>query len=177
MQLKEQKIISLYSVIKPHYRKDILTIFLKDILGRFRKHSHLPGKSTQALIAQTLACARDRISAQLKASHPRPLGKEEEPIHTDVTSVPWSEFLWSPPHPPKWILWPPEAKSWLTGKDPDAGKDWRQKEKRAAKGEMVRWHHRLNGHESEQTLGGSGEQGSLESQTCNPWGHKESATT
>lgn len=57
--------------------------------------------STQALIVQTLACARDRISAQLKASHPRPLGKEEEPIHTDVTSVPWSEFLWSPPHPPK----------------------------------------------------------------------------
>lgn len=43
MQLKKQKIISLHSVIKPHYRKDVLTIFLKDILGRFRKHSHLPG--------------------------------------------------------------------------------------------------------------------------------------
>ena len=45
------------------------------------------------------------------------------------------------------ILWPPDAKSWLTGKDPDAGKDWGQKEKITAEGEMVGWHHWLNGHE------------------------------
>ena len=52
------------------------------------------------------------------------------------------------------ILWPPDMKSWLTRKDPDAGKDWWQKEKRAAGDyEMVREHHRLNGHEFEQTLG------------------------
>ena len=51
------------------------------------------------------------------------------------------------------ILWPPDAKSWLIGKDSDAGKDWRQKEKRAAEHEMVGWHHWLNGHEFEQTLG------------------------
>ena len=52
------------------------------------------------------------------------------------------------------ILWPPDMKSWLTGKDPDAGKDWWQKEKGAAgDDEMVREHHRLNGHEFEQTLG------------------------
>ena len=49
------------------------------------------------------------------------------------------------------MLWPPDAKSWLIGKDPDAGKDWGQKEKGAAEDEMVRWHHWLNGHESEQT--------------------------
>ena len=49
------------------------------------------------------------------------------------------------------ILWPPNAKSWLIGKDPDAGKDWRQKEKDAAEDELVRWHHQLNGHEFEQT--------------------------
>ena len=48
-------------------------------------------------------------------------------------------------------LWPPDAKSQLIGKDPDAGKDWRQKEKGAAEDEMVRWHHQLNGHEFEQT--------------------------
>ena len=50
------------------------------------------------------------------------------------------------------ILWLPDAKSWLIGKDPDAGKDWRQ-EKRATEHEMVGWHHQCNGHELGQTLG------------------------
>ena len=45
------------------------------------------------------------------------------------------------------ILWPPDGKNWLTGKDPDAGKDWRQEEKGTTEDEMVGWHHRLNGHE------------------------------
>ena len=58
------------------------------------------------------------------------------------------------------ILKPPDAKSQLTGKDPDAGKDWRQKEKRAAEDEMVRWHHWLNSHEFEQTPGDSEGKGS-----------------
>ena len=44
------------------------------------------------------------------------------------------------------ILWPPDPKSWLIGKDPDAGKDWRQEEKGTTEDEMVGWHHRLNGH-------------------------------
>ena len=59
------------------------------------------------------------------------------------------------------ILWPPDAKNWLTGKDPDAGKDWGQEEKGTTEEEMVRWHHQLTGHEFEQTLGDSGGQGSL----------------
>ena len=46
------------------------------------------------------------------------------------------------------ILWSPDTKSWLTGKDPDAGKDWRQEEKGMTEDEMVGWHHRLNGCES-----------------------------
>ena len=45
------------------------------------------------------------------------------------------------------ILWPPDVKSWLIGKDPDAGKDWRQEEKGMTEGEMAGWHHQLNGHE------------------------------
>ena len=49
--------------------------------------------------------------------------------------------------------WPPDVKSQLTGKDPDAGKDWRQEEKEMTEDEMVEWHHRLNGHEFEQPLG------------------------
>ena len=60
------------------------------------------------------------------------------------------------------ILWSPDAKSWLIGKDPDAGEDWRQKEKGVAEDEMVRWHHWLNGHEFEQALGVGDGQGSLE---------------
>ena len=51
------------------------------------------------------------------------------------------------------ILWPPDAKSQLTRKDPNAGKDWRQKEKGTIEDEMVGWHQRLSGHESEQTSG------------------------
>ena len=60
------------------------------------------------------------------------------------------------------------AKSWLTGKDPDAGKDRRQRDKGAAEDEMIRWHHQLNGNEFEQTLGSSGGQRSLKGYS--PWG-------
>ena len=73
------------------------------------------------------------------------------------------------------ILWPPEGKSWLIGKDPDAGKDWRQQEKGLTEDEMVGWHLRLNGHKSEQTLGDGGGQRKLV--CCSSWGHKELDTT
>ena len=58
------------------------------------------------------------------------------------------------------VLWPPDVNSWLTGKDADAGKDWGQKEKGATENEMVGWHHQLNGHEFERTLGDGEGQGS-----------------
>ena len=51
------------------------------------------------------------------------------------------------------ILWPPDVKNWLIRNDPDAGKDWGQEEKGTTKHEMVGWHHLLNRHEFEQTLG------------------------
>ena len=69
----------------------------------------------------------------------------------------------------------PDTKSQLIGKDPDAGKDWGQEEKGTTEDELVGWHHWLDGHEFEQTLGDSGGQGSLEH--CSPWGRKESDTT
>ena len=69
------------------------------------------------------------------------------------------------------ILWPPDVKCWLTGKDPDAGKDWGQEEKGAGEDEMVGWHHWFNGQEFEQTLRDSEGQGSLMS-----WGCRESDT-
>ena len=59
------------------------------------------------------------------------------------------------------ILWPPDAKSWLIGKDPDAGNDWGQEKKGITENEMVEWHHRLNGHEFEQAPGDGEGQGSL----------------
>ena len=68
-------------------------------------------------------------------------------------------------------LWPSDSKSWLTRNDPDAEKDWTQKEKGAAEDEMVRYHHQLNGHEFEQTPGDGEGQRSLA--CCSPWGHKE----
>ena len=73
------------------------------------------------------------------------------------------------------ILWPPDAKNWFTGKDSDAGKDWRREEKGVTEDEMVGWHHWLNGHEFEHTSGDNEGQGSLE--CCNPWGRKVLDTT
>ena len=69
------------------------------------------------------------------------------------------------------ILWPHDAKRELIRKDPDSGKDWRQKEKGMTEDEMVGWPHGLNGHEFEQTLGDGEGQGRLA--CCSPWGCKE----
>ena len=73
------------------------------------------------------------------------------------------------------ILWPPDAKSWLIWKDPDAGTDWGQEEKGTTEAEMVGWHHRLNGHGFVWTLGVGDGQGGLA--CCSSWGHKESDMT
>ena len=73
------------------------------------------------------------------------------------------------------ILWPPDVNRQLIGEDPNAGKDWRPKEEGAAEDEMVREHHLLNGHESEQSPGESEESRSLV--RCSPQDHKEPDTT
>ena len=65
------------------------------------------------------------------------------------------------------ILWPPDAKNILIGKDPDAGKDWRWEEKGMTEDEMVGWCHRLDGHEFQQVLGVGDGQGGLA--CCSPW--------
>ena len=73
------------------------------------------------------------------------------------------------------ILWPPHVKSWLIGKDPDAGRDWGQEEKEITEDEMAGWHHRLDAHEFGWTPGvGDGEGGLA---CCDSWGRKESDTT
>ena len=73
------------------------------------------------------------------------------------------------------LLWAPHVKSWLIGKDPDAGRDWGQEEKGTTKDEMAGWHHWLDGHEFGWTPGVGDWQGGLS--CCNSWGCKESDTT
>ena len=73
------------------------------------------------------------------------------------------------------MLWPPDTKSHLIRKDPDAGKDWRQEEKGTTEDEMVGWYHRLKGLEFEQAPGDGEGQRSLA--YCCPWCCKESDTT
>ena len=101
----------------------------------------------------------------------------ERPLHSKIEAVnprgnqPWIFIRKTDAKAKTPILWPPDVKSWLTEKDPDAGKGWGQKEKGATGDEMVGWHHWLNGHEFEQTLEVSEAQGSLV--CCSPWTHKE----
>ena len=73
------------------------------------------------------------------------------------------------------VLWPPHVKSWLIGKDPDAGRDWGEEEKGTTEDEMAGWHHRLDAHEFGWTPGvGDGQGGRA---CCDSWGRKESDTT
>ena len=73
------------------------------------------------------------------------------------------------------VLWPPDVKSWLIWKDPDAGKDWRREEKGTTEDEMIGWYHRLNGHGCGWTPGAGDGQGGLA--CCGSWGRKESDMT
>ena len=80
-----------------------------------------------------------------------PLDSKEIKPFNPKGSQPWIFFQRTDAEAP--ILWPPDTKSWFIGKDPDAGKDWGQQEKRVAEDDMVRWRHQLNAYEFEQTLG------------------------
>ena len=73
------------------------------------------------------------------------------------------------------ILWPPDVKNWLIGKDPVAGKDWGEEEKGTTEDEVAGWHHQLDGRESEWTLGVGDGQGGLA--CCNLWGRNKSDMT
>ena len=99
--------------------------------------------------------------------------KEIQPVHPKDQS--WVFFGRTDAEAETPILWPPHVKSWLIGKDPDAGRDWGQEEKGTTEDEMAGWHHRLDGREFEWTLGVGDGQGSLA--CCDSWGHKESDTT
>ena len=87
------------------------------------------------------------------------LGLQGDPTSQCKGNQPWI-FIGRPDAEAP-ILWPPDEKSWLIGKHPDAGKGWGQEGKRAVEDEMIGWHRWVNGHESEQTPGDGEGQGSL----------------
>ena len=100
--------------------------------------------------------------------------KEFQPVHSE-RDQPWVFFGRNDAKAETPILWPPDVKSWLIGKDCDGGRDWGQDEKGTTEDEMARWHHQLDGRESEWIPGdGDGQVGLA---CCNSWGRKESHTT
>ena len=99
--------------------------------------------------------------------------KETQPVHSEGDQ-PWDFFGRNDVKAETLVLWPPHAKSWLTGKDSDAGRDW-GKEKGTTEDEMAGWHHELDGHESEWIPGVGDGQGGLA--CCDSWGRKELDTT
>jgi len=100
--------------------------------------------------------------------------KEIQPIHSKGDQ-PWNFFGRNDAKAETSVLWPPDVKSWLIGKDSDAGRHWGQEEKGMTEDEIAGWHHWLDGHESQWTLGVRDGQGGLA--CCNSWGRKESDTT
>ena len=96
--------------------------------------------------------------------------KEIQPVHSEGDQ-PWDFFGRTDAKAETPVLWPPHAKSWFTGKDPDARKDWGQEEKETTEDEMAGRHHWLYGRESEWTPGVGDRQGGLA--CCNSWGRKQ----
>ena len=101
--------------------------------------------------------------------------KEIQPVHPKGDHQSWVFIGRTDAEAETLILWPPPAKSWLTGKDPDAGTDWGQEEKGMTEDEMAGWHHQLEGHEFGWTPGVDDGQGGLV--CCDSWGRKELDTT
>ena len=100
--------------------------------------------------------------------------KEIQPVHSEGDQS-WMFIGGTDAEAETPVLWPPHAKSWLFGKDFDAGRDWGQEEKGMTEDEMAGWHHWLDGSESDWTPGVGDGPGGL---ACSDsWGHKESETT
>ena len=100
--------------------------------------------------------------------------KKIQAVHSEGEQ-PWDFFGRNDANAETPVLWPSHGKSWLIGKDSDAGRDWGQEEKGTTKDEVAGWHHWLDGRESEWTPGVGDGQGGLV--CCNSWGHKQSDTT
>ena len=102
------------------------------------------------------------------------MAKKIQPVHSEGDQ-PWDFFGRYDAKAETPVLWPPHAKSWLIGKDPDAGRDWGQEEKGMTEDEMAGWHHWLDAHEFGWTPGVGDGRGGLA--CCGSWGRKESDMT
>ena len=100
--------------------------------------------------------------------------KEIQPVHSKGDQL-WVFFVKNDAKAETPVLWPPHVKSWLTGKDSNAGRVWGQEEKGTTEDKTAGWHHQLNGREFEGTFGVCSVQGGLT--CCKSWGHKDSDTT
>ena len=96
--------------------------------------------------------------------------KEIQQVHSEGDQF-WGFFGRNDTKAETQVLWPPHVKSWLIGKDSDAGRDWGQEKKGRTEDEMAEWHHRLDGCESKWTPGVGDGQGGLA--CCDSWGHKK----
>ena len=103
------------------------------------------------------------------------LGLQGDPTSPFWRSSAWDYFGRNDAKAETPVLWPPHSKSWLIGKDSDAGRDCGQEEKGTTEDEMAGWHHWLDGRESGWALGVGDGQGGLAG--CDSWGRKESDTT
>ena len=101
--------------------------------------------------------------------------KEIQPVHSEGNH-PWDFLGRNDAKAETPVLWPPHAKSWLIGKDSDAGRDWGQEEKRTTEDEMARWHHWLSGREFEWTPELVMDREAWRA-ACDSWDRKESDTT
>ena len=123
--------------------------FISKLLGwtgetPWKGNSGLPGPNKKAGCHSHTWCTQEVLSVGLLVA----------PLGVRILGAVENSISYTP------ILWPSDAKSWFTGKDPAAGKDGRQEERGAMENEMVGWHHWLDGHEFEQTPGDSEGQGS-----------------
>ena len=103
------------------------------------------------------------------------LGLQEDPTAYPKGDQPWVFIGKTDAKAETPVFWAPHVKSWLIGKDPDAGRDWEQEETGTTEDEMAGWHHRLDAREFEWTPGVGDGQGGLV--CCHSWGGKESDTT
>ena len=177
----------IFIIFQSNYREPILWKYVCDDIFRANKVS-LEKPSILYLVFITpliditgwslCSLAWDFISTYLpfyQISKDLSLGcKEIQPVHSEGDKS-WEFFRRNDAKAETPVLWPPHAKSWLSGKDSDAGRDWGQEEKGATEDEMAGWHRWLDGCDFEWTPGFGDGQGGLA--CCDPWGRKESDTT
>ena len=143
--------------------------------GQTCKSSTSGGKKGGPSMRPTQLKQRSSWTVVLEKTLESPLDcKEIQPVHPKGNQS-WAFIERTDVKAETPILWPPDAKSWLIWKDPDARRDWGQEEKGMTEDEIVGWHHRLNGQEFGWTLGVGDGQGGLV--CCGSWGCRESDTT